>query len=326
MVAEGKLPMALFVHPLVVRYVAIIRDPIALTLSQYSFGKKVGVISPETLYSRYTMLQCKMKGGNRQVRVLLGQQTKDKGPKEKKDKEKDKGKDKHANATAVEADVPGTSDGGRRLLQAAQGSEGGAGREQRRLQDWIPDRNGTTRAITQLEQERQNLKRKIKARDVKSPKDDPNMPMERGRKKDIMSQINSMKQQRLKAEIDIMLETTALKEEAIANKKRERLGLGPTALLLDGTDGSVAGGGGAHPVSGLPTDDDSADAAPSTGAFGVGSWKGRGAWGVGTKGKERVEQAKSRLDQFYLVLTTERLNTVGYLLLKLLLLLFLILE
>jgi hypothetical protein len=41
--------------------------------------------------------------------------------------------------------------------------------------------------------------------------DDPNMPMERGRKKDIMSQINSMKQQRLKAEIDIMLETTALK-------------------------------------------------------------------------------------------------------------------
>ena len=120
-----------------------------------------------TSIDRYTMLQCKMKGGNRQVRVLLGQQTKDKSPKEKKDKDKDK--DKHANATAG-ANVPAASDGGRRLLQAAQGSEGEAGREQRRLQDWIPDRNGTTKAITQLEQERQNLKRKIKARDVKSPK------------------------------------------------------------------------------------------------------------------------------------------------------------
>ena len=34
--------MKLFVDAHVVNYVAIIRDPIALTLSQYSFGKKVG--------------------------------------------------------------------------------------------------------------------------------------------------------------------------------------------------------------------------------------------------------------------------------------------
>ena len=40
------------------------------SLNQYAFGKKVGVIAADTHYSSYSMLQCKMKGGNRQVRLV----------------------------------------------------------------------------------------------------------------------------------------------------------------------------------------------------------------------------------------------------------------
>ena len=69
---EGKLPFDLFVNPKVVRYITILRDPIALTLSQFAFGRHVGVISEDVSYGRYTQLQCLQKGGNRQMRVILG--------------------------------------------------------------------------------------------------------------------------------------------------------------------------------------------------------------------------------------------------------------
>ena len=123
----------------------------------------------------------------------MGQQTKDKPLNDKKERKRE------ANLTAVEEAGDGDEGTRRRLgtagaARTAQAlsrggaalSRGAAGRhllflsgatvpssgsvdsapQARRLQDWIPDRNETTAAIMQLEQERQDLKRRIKARDV----------------------------------------------------------------------------------------------------------------------------------------------------------------
>ena len=54
---EGKLPMQLYAAPDLVRYVVLVRHPIALTLSQEHFGRKVGVIPPDVSYAKYTQLQ-----------------------------------------------------------------------------------------------------------------------------------------------------------------------------------------------------------------------------------------------------------------------------
>ena len=64
---EGKLPMQLYLAPSLVRYIVLLRHPVALTLSQEHFGRKVGVIPPDVTYAKYTQLQASARARGRGV-------------------------------------------------------------------------------------------------------------------------------------------------------------------------------------------------------------------------------------------------------------------